>query len=171
MRSATSCSARPGRAAVVTKACWKQPRRAQRARSGRNSCAVCWGHCWAVASAERSTLNKSHDLPRCCPLPCEAGKGAPQRGAGAPLAGMRPRRRACHASSYEAPRSFFRLRMLRSKVRVAREGALALAHHTRTWLPTFLLALSITFPATAETISIACSALGRELELCREGAQ
>lgn len=35
----------------------------------------------------------------------------------------------------------------------------------------FCIALSVHLNAAAETISIACSALGRELELCREGAQ
>jgi trehalose/maltose transport system substrate-binding protein len=43
----------------------------------------------------------------------------------------------------------------------------------RIWprLALLLLGLSFSLNATAETISIACSALGRELELCRAGAQ
>jgi len=35
-----------------------------------------------------------HSLHYRDPLPCEGGEGTPERGAGAPLAGMRPWRRA-----------------------------------------------------------------------------
>ena len=41
----------------------------------------------------------------------------------------------------------------------------------RYWLAAVLFALSTNLAAAGETITIACSALGRELELCREGAQ